>query len=167
MANRACWHLYTSMCPTVCWWMLWLIVNWPSWVEIKLGIKTLFSRDLFRFFLSHFLISPKLWKWHVLWHLNVYVKTLFLWCFVKMVSHHCECLFKNREVSRWFAKYDKHPQRNSPSHVSQYVRIYEMYPDSKVYRARMGPTWVLSAPDGPHVGHMNFAIMLLWTICWC
>ena len=22
----------------------------------------------------------------------------------------------------------------------------------------MGPTWVLSAPDGPHVGHMNFAI---------
>ena len=22
----------------------------------------------------------------------------------------------------------------------------------------MGPTWVLSAPDGPHVGPMNFAI---------
>ena len=22
----------------------------------------------------------------------------------------------------------------------------------------MGPTWVLSAPDGPHVGHMNIAI---------
>ena len=28
-------------------------------------------------------------------------------------------------------------------------------PDSKVHGANMGPTWVLSAPDGPHVGPMN------------
>ena len=31
-------------------------------------------------------------------------------------------------------------------------------PDSKVHGANMGPTWVLSAPDGPHVGPMNFAL---------
>ena len=31
------------------------------------------------------------------------------------------------------------------------------YPDSKVHEANMGPTWVLSAPDGPHVGPMNLA----------
>ena len=31
-------------------------------------------------------------------------------------------------------------------------------PDSKVHGANMGPTWVLSAPDGPHVGPTNFAI---------
>ena len=31
-------------------------------------------------------------------------------------------------------------------------------PDSKVHGANMGPTWVLSAPDGPHVGPMNHAI---------
>ena len=31
------------------------------------------------------------------------------------------------------------------------------YPDNKVHGANMGPTWVLSAPDGPHVGPMNFA----------
>ena len=31
-------------------------------------------------------------------------------------------------------------------------------PDSKVHGANMGPTWVLSAPDGPHVGTMNRAI---------
>ena len=31
-------------------------------------------------------------------------------------------------------------------------------PDSKVHGANMGPTWVLSAPDGPHVGPMNRAI---------
>ena len=31
-------------------------------------------------------------------------------------------------------------------------------PDNKVHGAIMGPTWVLSAPDGPHVGPMNLAI---------
>ena len=31
-------------------------------------------------------------------------------------------------------------------------------PDSKVHGANMGPIWVLSAPDGPHVGPMNLAI---------
>ena len=31
-------------------------------------------------------------------------------------------------------------------------------PDSKVHGANMGPTWVLSAPDGSHVGPINLAI---------
>ena len=31
-------------------------------------------------------------------------------------------------------------------------------PDSKVRGANMGPTWVLSAPAGPHVGSKNLAI---------
>ena len=31
-------------------------------------------------------------------------------------------------------------------------------PDGKVRGANVGPTWVLSAPDGPHVGSMNLAI---------
>ena len=31
-------------------------------------------------------------------------------------------------------------------------------PDSKVHGANMGPAWVLSAPDWPHVGPMNLAI---------
>ena len=30
--------------------------------------------------------------------------------------------------------------------------------NSKVRGANMGPTWVLSAPDGPHNGPMNIAI---------
>ena len=39
------------------------------------------------------------------------------------------------------------------------------YPDSKVHGANMGPTWVLSVPDGPHVGPMNLAIRVwqLWS----
>ena len=36
-------------------------------------------------------------------------------------------------------------------------------PDSKVLGANMGPTWVLSAPDGPHDGPMNPAIReVIW-----
>ena len=32
------------------------------------------------------------------------------------------------------------------------------FPDSKGHGTNMGPTWVLSAPDGPHVGPMKPAI---------
>ena len=31
-------------------------------------------------------------------------------------------------------------------------------PNNKVHGTKMGPTWVLSAPDRPHVGPMNLAI---------
>ena len=31
------------------------------------------------------------------------------------------------------------------------------YPDNKVHGANMGPTWVLLALDGRHVGPMNLA----------
>ena len=37
-------------------------------------------------------------------------------------------------------------------------------PDSKVHGAYMGPTWVLSVPDGPHVGPMNLAIRVVFII---
>ena len=36
--------------------------------------------------------------------------------------------------------------------------ISETIPDSKVHVDHMGPTWVLSAPGGPHVCPMNLAI---------
>ena len=38
------------------------------------------------------------------------------------------------------------------------IPIFEVIPDSKVHGTNMGPTWVLSAPVGPHVGPMNLAI---------
>ena len=34
-------------------------------------------------------------------------------------------------------------------------------PDNKVCVAHMGPTWVLSAPGGPHVGPMNLTIRVM------
>ena len=36
--------------------------------------------------------------------------------------------------------------------------MFNIFPDSKVPGANMGPTWVLSAPDVPHVSPMNLAI---------
>ena len=35
------------------------------------------------------------------------------------------------------------------------------YPDSKVHVANIGPTWVLSAQAGPHVGPVNLAIRVI------
>ena len=35
--------------------------------------------------------------------------------------------------------------------IRPWLRIRDAYSDSKVHGANMGPTWVLSAPDGPHV----------------
>ena len=35
---------------------------------------------------------------------------------------------------------------------------WNMFPDSKVHGANMGPTWVLAAPGGPHFGPMILAI---------
>ena len=37
-------------------------------------------------------------------------------------------------------------------------RLLRNNPDNKVHGATMGPTWVLSGPDGPHVGPMNLAM---------
>ena len=35
------------------------------------------------------------------------------------------------------------------------------YPDCKVLGTNMGPTWVLSAPGGPHVGLINLSILVV------
>ena len=45
------------------------------------------------------------------------------------------------------------------SNMKYYVAcIAETVRDSKVHGANTGPTWVLSAPGGPHIGPMNLAI---------
>ena len=38
------------------------------------------------------------------------------------------------------------------------VAIRSIRPDSEVHGANTGPTWVLSAPDGAHVGPTNLAV---------
>ena len=48
--------------------------------------------------------------------------------------------------------------RNQSHSYVQLCFILNFFPDNKVHGANMGPTWVLSAPDGPHVGPINLAI---------
>ena len=53
--------------------------------------------------------------------------------------------------------------KETPADITQFVQhdstsTNRMNPDSKVHGAIMGPTWVLSAPHGLHVGPMNLAI---------
>ena len=38
-------------------------------------------------------------------------------------------------------------------------------PDSKIHGANMGPTWVLSAPAGPHFGLMNMNLTIRVELC--
>ena len=54
-----------------------------------------------------------------------------------------KCCVQYYIISNWFAV--------TPNHTSN-------HPDSKVQGATMGPTWVLSAPDGPHGGPINLAV---------
>ena len=46
--------------------------------------------------------------------------------------------------------------------MAHFPRLLEHYPDSKVHGANMGPIWVLSAPDAPHVDPMNLAIRVVF-----
>ena len=41
------------------------------------------------------------------------------------------------------------------------LRVRPFFSDNKVHGANMGPTWVLSAPDGPHFGLMNLDIRVV------
>ena len=50
--------------------------------------------------------------------------------------------------------------KSGKGHDNAEIRV----PDSKVHGANMGPTWVLSAPDGPHVGPMNLVIRGVFTM---
>ena len=50
------------------------------------------------------------------------------------------------------------------SHLLAIVKTYKLeegFQDNKIHGTNMGPTWVLSAPDGPHDGPMNLAISVL------
>ena len=53
--------------------------------------------------------------------------------------------------------YDK-KRLKKKSNIYDHAKLHRKIPDSKVHRAIMRPTWVLSAPDGPHVDPMNLDI---------
>ena len=76
--------------------------------------------------------------WANPYFIAIYGRQTPMWTTVTLTSHGCQ-------------SFSNHGQLDRLSHSL-------FNPDSKVHGANMGPTWVLSAPDGPHVGPMNLAI---------
>ena len=64
-----------------------------------------------------------------------------------------------------------HMGNDKPNNNKRHDDIYTRwaFPDSKVHEANMGPTWVLSAREGPQVGPMNLAIRVdaVLLVCRC
>ena len=83
---------------------------------------------------------------------HVAVQLLVNWDVVGPMPCHCEV--HADLCQQWVRLWHDLPSQN--------IYLLKMFsrntPDSKVYWANMGPTWVLSAPGGPHVGPMNLAI---------
>ena len=55
-------------------------------------------------------------------------------------------------------------KRGFPGYMFIHTHISSNIPHRKVHWANMGPTWVLSPPDGPHAGPMNLAINSFYLI---
>ena len=69
---------------------------------------------------------------------------------------------KLKDTSLILLQYGEHPllQRLPETLVWLcWCSVAKPTPDSKIHGANMEPPWVLSAPDGPHVGPMNLAIL--------
>ena len=86
----------------------------------------------------------------------------YLFVGLTYVQHPLETtlICKSCRIRFWFAWIEKSGV-SGPTFTLQIpilVNVDETTSDSKVHGAIMEPTWVLSAPDGPHVGPMNLAI---------
>ena len=77
------------------------------------------------------------WSFKTMGPQNRYLKSLIAKCIYIHIKY---CHWKG-----WFAELNLH-YMSVKSHSIQ---------DSKIHGVIMGPTWILSAPDGPHVGPMN------------
>ena len=100
-------------------------------------------------------------------HVTWYDKTCDNWCLFKayplrhVMCHTCLSLqltlvYKLRVYITHAIMY-----AHTYTQITYIQRIQKNIPDSKVHGANMGPTWVLPAPDGPHVGPINLAIRVL------
>ena len=74
----------------------------------------------------------------------------FMWCFLGSV--YLQLVSEQQAMSFWWQLSNPFEDRTPIDGARSFN------PDSKVHGANMGPTWVLSAPSGPHVGPMNLAI---------
>ena len=72
--------------------------------------------------------------------------------YVNIIARYLDSARRNDAYMQWWT-------RPPLAQIMDSIKILSTKnaPDSKVHGANMGPTWVLSAPDGPHVGPMNLA----------
>ena len=85
-------------------------------------------------------------------HLKVLVHVR-AWCGYALFTFVCHC---DVAIHAWKRSHRRRPRRFVAGDFGWYRQLFGFndYPDSKVHEASLGPTWVLSAPDGP----MNLAI---------
>ena len=86
--------------------------------------------------------------------------------FISMGSHYCRTIYTYMLHAAELAQYLHYALFCDPWFLFEMIapslwQTFYSYPDSNVHGANMGPTWVLSAPDGPHVGPMNLAIRVV------
>ena len=69
---------------------------------------------------------------------------------------HVFCFAKGKSLRDFLSQYQcMNPEKWVNESIKSMNWRYSQCPDSKVHGANMGPTWVLSAPDGPHIVPMN------------
>ena len=99
---------------------------------------------------------------------------MYLLCFKMCIAIHCNSLYRvHSSRIRGITLYIIHKLYEAMC-VQRALWVYEfrqltwikdhlvLISDSKIHGANMGPSWVLPAPGGPHVGPMNLAI---WVCC--
>ena len=107
--------------------------------------------------------------WVIFWLTGIWCNHLFVWTCI-LCNHLFVC--GSYGVSLCFAPYTsprgkrwitlaEHKQYNSYETCDITAHIVSNSPDSKVHWANTGSTWVLSAPDGAHVGPMNLSIRVV------
>ena len=99
------------------------------------------------------------WYWCGSTLIHVYPQSWHLHDSLHMfiVLHFC-CFDRYMVLSQPMFTHQYHHTKWSSRHEPHKNIFVIGVPDSKDHGANMGPTWVLSAPGGPHVGPINLAI---------
>ena len=124
------------------------VAIWPT--------RTIWKRHIYRLYSAYHTSINALWPSDVIWR-HRYESSLaqVMSCCMIAPSHHLNQCWLIINDDLWCS-----PKSNftAGTRILHQNILGGVVPDSKVHGANMGPTWVLSAPPGPHIGPMNFAI---------
>ena len=127
--------------------------KWTNWMNRRNLLHAFPCIYVYTF--QHFQMGPMLARWTLISGYTVYTRaTHTLHSFNDNHSFHAKC-------SQRSSGHIWNPAKNVKPH-----HLQRTFPNSKVHEANRRPTWVLSAPDGPHVGPMNLAIRVMVGEVW-